>query len=144
MMRLMALVSGTTFGIGLAMSGMLDRERILGFLDLGAWDPTLAWVMMGAVGTTLITFQLLFRRRPFLRQQFGQADKAGIDRPLLLGAGLFGIGWGISGYCPGPGVALLAIAPATALTFLVGIITGSLLMRTFLGGARPAGPASCG
>lgn len=145
MTKFIALASGTLFGVGLAMSEMLNRDRIVGFLDIGgAWDPTLAWVMLGAVGTTLIAFQWTLRRRPFLRQQLSGPDRAGLNRPLILGAGLFGIGWGISGYCPGPGVALLAIAPATAVIFLVGVTAGSLLMWAFLGGTRPSGPASCG
>lgn len=145
MTRLIALLSGGLFGVGLAMSEMLNRDRIVGFLDVGgAWDPTLLWVMLGAVGTTLITFQLLLKRRPFLRQQLSAADRTGMNKPLLMGAGLFGIGWGISGYCPGPGVALLAVDLATALTYLVGVIAGSLLMWALVGGAKPSGPVSCG
>lgn len=143
--RAVSFFSGALFGVGLAMSGMLDRERILGFLDVaGAWDPTLLWVMAGAAGTTLISFRFVFRRWPFLRQQFATADQAGITKSLVLGAALFGVGWGVSGYCPGPGVALLAVEWRTAVLYLVGVIAGSLLAHTFAATSSAATPITCG
>lgn len=141
----MPLISGLLFGIGLAMSEMVNRDRILGFLDVtGSWDPTLLYVMAGALGTTFLTFQILLRRRPFLRSQFAATDRAGVNRPLVIGATLFGIGWGLSGYCPGPGVALLAIDLTTAAYFLLGTIGGSALFWTFIGCTKPYTPTSCG
>lgn len=145
MTNFVALISGLLFGVGLAMSEMVNRDRIIGFLDVtGAWDPTLLFVMCGALGTTLVTFQWLLRRRPFLRQQVSTQEALGINPALLIGSTLFGIGWGISGYCPGPGVALLAIDLPTAITYLIGVIAGSSLLWTFMSGAKPSGPSYCG
>ncbi|PIQ83915.1 MAG: YeeE/YedE family protein [Candidatus Omnitrophica bacterium CG11_big_fil_rev_8_21_14_0_20_63_9] len=140
-----ALISGLLFGVGLAMSEMINRERILGFLDVaGAWDPTLLFVMCGAVGTTLVTFQWLLHRRPFLRQQVSTQEALGINPALIIGSALFGIGWGVSGYCPGPGVALLAVDLPAAIIYLVGVIAGSSLLWTFMSGAKPSGSSNCG
>ena len=145
MTRLIAFVSGLLFGMGLAMSQMVDRSRILGFLDVtGAWDPTLLFVMLGAVAVTLPAFQWLLHRRPFLRKQVNAQDALGVNPALILGAVLFGIGWGIAGYCPGPGVALLVIDLPTAITFLIGFTAGSTLLWTFMSKAVISGTSTCG
>lgn len=133
MARLLAsLFSGLLFGLGLAVAGMTDPRKVLGFLDLaGDWDPSLLFVLGGAVGVTMIAFRFVLRRpRPVLAAHFETPTRHGIDRPLLLGAALFGSGWGIAGYCPGPAVTLLAL-PQNPETWLVlpAILAGQWLYR---------------
>lgn len=126
-----ALVSGALFGIGLAMSGMTDARRILGFLDVfGDFDPTLLFVLGGAVVTTVVSFRLVLRRgSPLLASTFHLSNLRHIDRRLLGGAAVFGCGWGIAGYCPGPALAGLGIGSLEALWFVPAMIAGMLLHR---------------
>lgn len=126
-----ALVAGALFGLGLAMSGMTDARRVLGFLDLfGAFDPTLAFVLAGAVATTTLLFRLVLRRgSPVLADTFHVSNLRHVDRQLLGGAVLFGIGWGIAGYCPGPALAGLGIGSVEALWFVPAMAGGMLLHR---------------
>ena len=126
-----ALASGALFGIGLAMSGMTDPRRVLGFLDLfGDFDPTLLFVLGGAVMTTVVSFRFVLRRgSPVLAETFHLSTLRHIDRRLLLGAALFGIGWGVAGYCPGPALAGLGIGSREALWFVPAMIIGMLLHR---------------
>jgi hypothetical protein len=128
---LAALISGLMFGFGLALSGMTDRHRVLGFLDVtGDWDPTLLFVMGGAVAVTLITFRFVLRRpRPVLESQFHLPAKKHVDAPLVTGAVLFGIGWGLAGYCPGPALASLTALSLNPVVFCVGLVAGSLLAK---------------
>jgi uncharacterized protein len=124
-----ALVAGIVFGSGLAISGMLDPARVRAFLDVGGqWDPTLAFVMGGAMLPMIVAWRL----RPGLPSpRFGGVwhlpGTLGIDSNLILGAALFGVGWGIAGLCPGPAIANLAVAPGPAVTFVVALIAGMLL-----------------
>ena len=126
-----ALAAGALFGLGLAMSGMTDARRVLGFLDLfGAFDPTLMFVLAGAVATTLLLFRLVLRRgSPVLADTFHVSNLRHVDRQLLGGAALFGIGWGIAGYCPGPALAGLGIGSVEALWFVPAMAGGMLLHR---------------
>jgi len=126
-----ALVSGALFGTGLAMSGMTDARRILGFLDIfGDFDPTLLFVLGGAVTTTTVLFHFVLRRgSPVLASTFQVPNLRHIDRRLLGGAALFGVGWGIAGYCPGPALAGLGIGSLEALWFVPAMIGGMLLHR---------------
>ena len=126
-----ALGSGALFGVGLAMSGMTDPRRVLGFLDLfGDFDPTLLFVLGGAVMMTIVAFRFVLRRgSPVLAQTFHVSNLRQIDRRLLGGAAIFGIGWGIAGYCPGPVLAGLGIASREALWFVPAMIIGMLLHR---------------
>jgi uncharacterized protein len=137
MMRLSiaAFVSGALFGVGLAMSGMTDPERVLGFLDVSDdFDPALLFVLGGAVITTLVLFRFVLRRgSPVLASTFQLSNLRHIDRRLLGGAALFGIGWGIAGYCPGPALAGLGIGSIEALWFVPAMIGGMLLHRTVNG-----------
>lgn len=105
-----ALLAGLLFGLGLSLAGMTQPAVVLGFLDLfGAWDPRLAFVMLGAVTTTAIGYRWVWRRRrPWLSDSFKLPAAQAIDTRLIAGAALFGIGWGIAGYCPGPALASLA------------------------------------
>ncbi|MBF2037119.1 MAG: YeeE/YedE family protein [Leptolyngbyaceae cyanobacterium T60_A2020_046] len=126
--QVVALISGLIFGFGLGVSQMIDRDRVIGFLDVaGHWDPTLAFVMGGAVAVTLITFRVVLRQpRPLLASRFFLPTRNDIDRPLLIGAAIFGIGWGIAGYCPGPGLTALVLGLANPIIFVVAMIAGSL------------------
>lgn len=128
---LAALAAGALFGLGLAMSGMTDPRRVLGFLDLfGDFDPTLAFVLGGAVATTALLFRPVLRRgRPVLAGAFQLSGLDHIDRRLLGGAALFGVGWGIAGYCPGPALAGLGILSTEALWFVPAMLAGTLSHR---------------
>lgn len=130
-LSLAALVSGALFGLGLAMSGLTDPRRVLGFLDVfGDFDPTLMFVLGGAVGTTSLLFRLVLRRRsPLLAMTFQLPSAKHVDRRLLGGAALFGVGWGIAGYCPGPALAGLGIGSVEALWFVPAMLAGTLLHR---------------
>lgn len=126
-----ALASGALFGLGLAMSGMTDARVVLGFLDLfGDFDPSLLFVLGGAVATTLLLFRPVLRRGgPVLADAFQLSDLRQVDRRLLGGAGLFGIGWGIAGYCPGPALAGLGVGAVESLWFVPAMLAGMLLHR---------------
>ena len=128
---LVGLISGTLFGAGLAVSGMLDPVRVRGFLDLfGTWDPTLAFVMGGAMIPMAFAWMVQKRiERPIADQQFNLPETRGIDGKLALGAILFGIGWGIGGLCPGPALASLALAPAAVAPFVLAMLGGMAVHR---------------
>lgn len=127
--------AGLMFGAGLALSGMTHPEKVLDFLDLaGPWDPSLLFVLAGATGVASIAFPRILRlTRPLLARHFDLPDTtAGIDHRLAIGAVLFGLGWGVSGYCPGPAIALLAALPDSgreALIFLPSMLAGLWLAR---------------
>lgn len=129
--KVLALVSGLLFGLGLGVSQMIDRERVLGFLDItGDWDPTLAFVMGGAVLVTLISFRFVLRRpHPIFGRKFYLPTRNDIDRNLLVGAGLFGIGWGLAGYCPGPAITATVLGIANPFIFLIAMIAGSWVYK---------------
>jgi Predicted transporter component len=128
---LVPLASGTIFGAGLALGGMTDPARVRGFLDLfGDWDPTLAFVMGGAVVVMAIAWLVQRRmQRPVFAEGFSLPDRSDLTPRLVGGSALFGIGWGIAGLCPGPGFASLAIAPASAAIFVAAMLAGMLLVR---------------
>lgn len=127
--NLVALFCGLLFGLGLSLSQMIDRDRILGFLDIaGNWDSTLLFVLGGAVGVTLITFRFVLRlSHPIFAEKFYLPTKTNIDRDLIIGAAIFGVGWGIAGFCPGPAIVALVINPANPIIFLLALIIGSFL-----------------
>ncbi|WP_083550428.1 DUF6691 family protein [Sphingorhabdus lutea] len=126
MSLVIGLIAGMLFGGGLAYSGMADPARVRGFLDIfGHWDPTLAFVMFGALLPMAGAWQIQkLMKRPFADVQFSLPDTKKIDRKLVIGAILFGAGWGISGLCPGPGFAGIALNPAPALTFVAALLLG--------------------
>lgn len=122
----LGFLSGLVFGLGLVISGMANPAKVLNFLDLaGSWDPSLAFVMAGAAATAFVGYRLVWRRSaPVLDTSFDVPSSTRIDRPLVLGAALFGIGWGIGGFCPGPAwTALPLLAPGT-LVFLPAMLAG--------------------
>jgi uncharacterized protein len=125
--------AGALFGIGLALSGMTDPARVIGFLDVaGAWDPSLLFVMGGAV-TTFGAGWFLWRWKRGRRGWFGttlpERDCAPIDAPLIIGSAIFGVGWGMVGFCPGPALANLAALRAEAFVFVPAMAVGMLLVR---------------
>lgn len=128
-----ALVSGTLFGAGLALGGMTDPARVRGFLDLfGAWDPTLAFVMGGAVLVMAVVWRAVPRMQtPWLAEAFHLPTRADLTPRLIGGAALFGIGWGVAGLCPGPGIAALVIEPVAAAIFVAAMLAGMALVRLF-------------
>ena len=128
MRGLAALLCGTLFGAGLALSGMTDTARVLGFLDLfGDWLPDLAFVMGGAVCVTLVAFRFVLPRKPLLAEAHKLPGPGRVDASLLLGAALFGIGWGIYGYCPGPALAALVYLEPQTLVFVLAMLAGMTL-----------------
>ncbi len=124
-------LSGLVFGIGLIISGMADPAKVLNFLDIfGAWDPSLAFVMGGASLTALVGYRLVWRRsRPALLPSFDIPTASDIDAKLLTGAAVFGIGWGIGGFCPGPAWTALTIAAPGTLIFVPMMVIGVVLGR---------------
>jgi len=126
MQLLMALLAGLVFGLGLIVSGMTDPSKVTGFLDLaGAWDPSLAFVMGGAIGVGLIAFRFARTRSHAIFGGPMQIPAARqIDRRLIFGALTFGVGWGLAGYCPGPALASLATGGSKPLIFTVAMLAG--------------------
>jgi uncharacterized membrane protein YedE/YeeE len=119
-----AFGAGALFGIGLWLSGMANPRKVLDFLDItGNWDPSLLLVMGGAVMVTVFAFRPLIRRRGLI------FDKTRVDAPLLIGAALFGIGWGIGGYCPGPALTALSNLTAEVFVFVAAMIAGGVFAR---------------
>ena len=119
-------IAGLLFGLGLAVSGMTDPARVLGFLDIaGAWDPTLMFVLGAAVGTTFVGYRLVFARgTPLFSTKFQLPTKQELDAKLLGGAALFGVGWGLSGYCPGPAIASIGGLTLPLLALLAAMVLG--------------------
>ncbi|SMQ73353.1 hypothetical protein SAMN06297468_2165 [Altererythrobacter xiamenensis] len=131
------LASGVLFGAGLALGGMTNPARVRGFLDIfGNWDPTLAFVMGGAVIVMAVAWR--FRERmahPLFAEKFSLPDRTDLTGKLIGGSALFGIGWGIAGLCPGPGVAALVIEPASAAIFVIAMLAGMGIVRLTEGNA---------
>ena len=119
-------IAGLLFGLGLAIFGMTDPARVLGFLDIaGAWDPTLMFVLGAAVGTTFVGYRLVFARgTPLFSAKFQLPTKQELDAKLLGGAALFGVGWGLSGYCPGPAIASMGGLTLPLLALLAAMVLG--------------------
>lgn len=128
---LSALLAGALFGLGLAVSGMTDPQRVLGFLDVfGDFDPALLFVLGGAVATTTMLFRRVLKRdSPVLADSFTLSQVGRIDGTLVVGAALFGVGWGIAGYCPGPALASLGVGSTEAFWFVPAMATGMLIHR---------------
>ena len=133
-----ALLAGTLFGLGLVISGMTDPANVIAFLDVtGAWDPRLAFVMGAAVAVAAPAFWWVQeRQRTLTGEPAHLPGTRGIDRRLVLGALIFGVGWGLAGICPGPGLVAGALGSAPALMFVLAMLTGMLAWRA---AARPPG-----
>ncbi|MCU1001846.1 YeeE/YedE family protein [Stenotrophomonas maltophilia] len=131
---LAAAVAGALSGAGLALSGMTDARRVLGFLDIaGDFDPTLMWVLGSALLVSAVGQRWVLRRaRPWFALRFELPSARDVDARLLLGAAMFGIGWGWAGYCPGPAIAGLAVASREALWFVPAMVAGFWLHGRFV------------
>jgi hypothetical protein len=125
------LIAGLIFGVGLTISGMISPSKVVAFLDVaGDWDPSLAFVMAGAVATTAIGYRLVFRGgRPLLEEKFALPTRKDVDASLIIGAALFGIGWGIGGYCPGPALAGLGFGAMHTVVFVIAMLAGMIAAR---------------
>lgn len=134
-----ALLGGLLFGAGLYISMMANPEKVLAFLDIaGAWDPSLLLVMAAAVAVAAVGFAVSrHRRRALDGSEFAWPTASQLDPRLLGGAALFGIGWGLTGYCPGPGFAALVVNPAEAIPYLLAMIAGMLAWQ--VAGSRSLG-----
>ncbi len=128
---LISLISGCLFGFGLSVSQMINPNKVLNFLDItGDWDPSLAFVMIGALSVSFIAIRLILKQsRPILEPKFILSKNTAINKPLLTGAAIFGIGWGMTGYCPGPAVAGLGIGNTEALVMVIAIYAGFISQK---------------
>ena len=126
-----ALACGALFGLGLAVSQMAIPAKVLGFLDVaGNWDPSLLFVLGGAVAVTAIAFRFVLRQpKPLFDASFETQANTAIDARLIGGAAIFGVGWGLAGYCPGPGIVSLARFAPDAYVFVAAFVVGSLIFR---------------
>ena len=133
---LLMLVAGGLFGAGLVHSGMTLPHKVIGFLDFfGDWDPTLAFVMVGAIGVHSIAYLISkIQKKPWLAEKYYVPKNKKVDRPLVIGSPLFGMGWGIGGYCPGPGIVSLSSQQASVMVFVIAMLVGIVLHRV---GGRP-------
>lgn len=124
-----SFVCGVIFALGLGISGMTNPEKVLGFLTLTeAWDPSLAFVMVGAIAVHSLSYLVVKRKeRPLLSSQFDLPKKTKIDRSIVLGATLFGLGWGLSGFCPGPAIVSLTSLAPKVLVFCSAMLSGFAL-----------------
>ncbi|MET3229172.1 UNVERIFIED_ORG: putative membrane protein YedE/YeeE [Burkholderia sp. 1263] len=144
MLILNALLAGLIFGIGLIVSGMANPAKVLGFLDLaGNWDPSLAFVMGGAIAIGMVGFAIARRlKRSVLGAPMSLPKATRIDRRLLAGSALFGAGWGLAGFCPGPALVSAGSGEPKAVLFVAAMLVGmqifSLLERRFAGTEKPA------
>jgi uncharacterized protein len=138
MQILVALVSGVVFGAGLAISGMINPAKVLNFFDLaGSWDPSLAFVMAGALAIALPGYWLARRRpAPIFSPRYFLPTKSDIDLRLIGGAALFGLGWGLSGLCPGPAIASLTTLSVTPVIFLAAMAASMMAVRLRLPAPR--------
>ncbi|UHC17117.1 YeeE/YedE family protein [Methylobacterium currus] len=124
-----AFAAGLLFGLGLIVSGMADPAKVLAFLDVaGRWDPSLAFVMAGAVSVFAIGYRIATRRgRPLLAARLDIPTRRDLDPRLVAGAAIFGVGWGLAGLCPGPALTLLTVASTPAAIFVAAMVVGMVL-----------------
>jgi uncharacterized protein len=138
MQIIVALISGVVFGAGLAISGMINPAKVVNFFDVaGSWDPSLAFVMAGALAISLPGYWLARRRpAPIFSPRYFLPMKSNIDLRLIGGAALFGLGWGLSGFCPGPAIASLTTLSVTPVIFLAAMAAGMIAVRLRLPAPR--------
>jgi uncharacterized membrane protein YedE/YeeE len=148
--HLTALASGIIFGFGLAIARMIDPEKIWDFLDIaaiptGGWDPSLAFVMGGGLLVGLFGMRLdRFLKKPVAGPAFIKTRRTRIDPQLVAGAAIFGVGWGLSGFCPGPAFADLGLVPGSVIWFVAALLAGSWLAGLVLERPRPTPPSAVG
>jgi uncharacterized membrane protein YedE/YeeE len=140
---IVAAIAGLVFGAGLVLSGMTQQAKVLGFLDVvsGAWDPSLAFVMVGAIGVhgllrRIIAAHPRWSRRPLFSEAYQEPAKTPVDRRLVVGAAVFGVGWGLAGVCPGPALVSSSSLAPTLLLFAVGLLVGFVVYAGTFGRGR--------
>lgn len=136
--RLSALFAGALFGLGLVVSGMTDPAKVRGFLDVaGRWDPSLAFVMIGAIGVHFALLRLVQRRpAPLFARAFDLPTRKDIDGRLVSGAAVFGVGWGLAGVCPGPAVVCLGTGSVAPVLFVLAMLAGTAVERFSVASGR--------
>ena len=141
-----SLLAGLVFGLGLIVSGMANPAKVLGFLDLaGRWDPSLAFVMAGAIGVGVVAFAVArTRTRSFLGAEMKLSTARHIDRRLIVGGLLFGIGWGVAGFCPGPALVALGMGESKAVIFVAAMLAGMGVFELLERRKYPAKPSLAG
>lgn len=137
---------GLIFGLGLVVSGMFDPAKVLNFLDIaaiptGTWDPSLAFVMAGAIAVTFVGFQIVSKRRqPIFGERFHLPTAKELDTRVIAGPAIFGVGWGLAGFCPGPAFTALGGGTSLAVIFMVSMLTGMVAARWLTNG-QPQTPS---
>ena len=133
MNKLISLTSGTIFGIGLVVSQMINPKKVLRFLDLfGSWDPSLAFVMIGALIISSPLFHLIKNKeKPLFAEKFNYSNNKEINNKLVIGSALFGAGWGLGGLCPGPAISSIALLNINSIIFVVAMFIGFYLAKFF-------------
>ena len=133
MNKLISLISGIIFGIGLVVSQMINPEKVLGFLDLfGNWDPSLAFVMIGALIVSSPLFHLIKNKeKPLFAEKFNYSNNKEINNKLVIGSALFGAGWGLGGLCPGPAISSIALLNINSIIFVAAMFIGFYLAKFF-------------
>lgn len=133
MQTLVAFLVGLLFAIGMGISGMTQPQKVIGFLELGpGWDPSLMFVMGGALIVHTLSYRLIRgRKSPLLDTQWHVPQSKEITKPLIIGSALFGLGWGLGGYCPGPGIASVGAGQMTALVFVIAMLAGMFAFRFY-------------
>ena len=130
MSKVTSLIAGIIFGIGLTISEMINPAKVLGFLNLfGGWDPSLAFVMVGALVVTTPFIFIYKKQKPLLAESFSIPQKKDLDNKLIMGAVLFGAGWGLVGLCPGPAISSLALMNISSVIFVVAMFLGFYLSK---------------
>ena len=131
MNKLISLLSGIIFGIGLVISEMINPQKVLGFLDIfGNWDPSLAFVMIGALTVSLPMFHIIKKKeKPLFEEKFDYSNNKNIDQRLILGSILFGAGWGLGGLCPGPAISSLALLNFYSISFVISMFIGFYFVK---------------
>lgn len=125
-----SLTSGILFSIGLVISGMVNPDKVRGFLNIfGDWDPSLAFVMIGAIGLNFFSFKFVTKKKPLCAESHSLPTKKDIDTKLIMGAALFGIGWGLLGICPGPGIVNLVTLNINAIIFVFSMLIGMTVFK---------------
>jgi uncharacterized membrane protein YedE/YeeE len=137
---LASFASGLLFAVGLGVSGMILPSKVVGFLDLfGAWDASLAFVMVGAIAVYAVAYRIILRRSaPWFDVRFHVPTRTEVDPRLLMGAAIFGVGWGLGGYCPGPGLVSAASGARSAVLFVLGMAVGVWVEQRIRGGSNRA------
>ena len=131
MSKIISLVSGIVFGVGLVISEMINPEKVLGFLDLfGNWDPSLAFVMIGALIVSSPLFHIIKNKeKPLFADKFNYSNNKEVNNRLIVGSALFGAGWGLGGLCPGPAISSIALININSITFVFAMFFGFYLVK---------------